>query len=124
MINALHQVCPQVFCAQILQIDHEFLDTPINVYMHAMTMHEWQTIMTVLMMCIRQYVVYPCKFCTNVTHMRFFSSWSCEFLNWEMPAKANSGQFASRENTSLYFNSVSVFQQLGCKLASSLLGTL
>ena len=89
------------FCAQILQADYEFLDTPINVLYacddHAQmedcnegTHHVYITI------C-------PCKFCTNVTHMRFFSSWPCEFLNREIPAKANLGQFTPRENNSLYF---------------------
>ena len=62
----------------------EFLDTPVHIHVHGMTMHEYKTHVT---------------FVRNVTHMKFFNSRTREFLNQE---NFHSGKFAPRENNPLY----------------------
>ena len=49
----------------------------------------------------------------NITHVRFFSCWDCEFLNQENSAKAKvhlSGKLACGENNPLYSMSESVLK--------------
>ena len=54
--------------AQVLRIDHEFLDIPVHVHMH-----EWKTVMTVLGVQAWKITVPPTyvNFVQNVAHMRF-----------------------------------------------------
>ena len=42
--------------ASCMRIDHEFLDAPVHVHVHVVTMHKLNTIITVLVAGIRQIV--------------------------------------------------------------------
>ena len=63
VINALCQkrVWPRdkILCAQIVQTESEFLDTPVHVHVHMATMHEWKTIMMVFIMHVQQITALP-----------------------------------------------------------------
>ena len=63
----------------------EFLDTPICIHIHMVTMHEYKTLMMVRTHCdcMTKYGSTQVSFVQNVTQVRFFSSRACEFLNWE-----------------------------------------
>ena len=64
--------------------DLEFLDIPVHVHMHVVTMHEYKTIMTVLFTSVRQIMVLPMyNFVRNVAHVRFFRFFSITALNQE-----------------------------------------
>ena len=41
----------------------EFLDTPVHIHIHVVTMHEYKTIMTVFIVSVRQITVLSSKLC-------------------------------------------------------------
>ena len=43
--------------------------------------------------CTTNYSFTHVNFVWNVAHMRFFTSWACEFLNWQISAKAKGLSF-------------------------------
>ena len=66
----------------------EFLDTPVHIHIHVVTMHECKTIMmTVLIVSVQQITVLldhmHVSFVRNIAHVRFFSSRVRKFLNRE-----------------------------------------
>ena len=84
-------------------MDREFLDAPVHVHMHVVTMYKWKTNYDdTHHTCTTKYSFTHVNFVQNVAHLRFFSSWACEFLNWKISAEAKDslfGKFAPKEIT-------------------------
>ena len=53
--------------------DLEFLNTPVHIHIHVVTIHECKTVMMVPIVSVRQIKVLPVNinFVRNVTHVRF-----------------------------------------------------
>ena len=60
--------------------DLEFLDTPVYIHVHVVTMHEYKTIMMVLIGSLQKNYSFPSMKCHS---HQIFSSRACEFLHWE-----------------------------------------
>ena len=50
----------QILCAHIYTAENlEFLDTPVHIHIHVLTMHDYKIIMTVLIVSVGQIMVLP-----------------------------------------------------------------
>ena len=50
----------QILCAHIYTAENlEFLDTPVHIHIHVVTMHEYKTIMVVLIVNLQQITALP-----------------------------------------------------------------
>ena len=50
----------QILCAHIYTAENlEFLDTPVHIHIHVVTMHEYKTIMVVLIVSVQQITALP-----------------------------------------------------------------
>ena len=67
------------FCTYAVE-NVEFLDTPVHLHVHVVTMHEYKTI---IYQCTTSYGFTHIKIVQNATQVRFFSSRAHEFLNRE-----------------------------------------
>ena len=77
----------------------------IYVHVNVMSMHEWNSIMAVLIVSAKKITFYRCKLCMKCRSHEIFSSRADEFLNHEIFAKSRDspfGKFALSNNNPLY----------------------
>ena len=65
--------------------------------------------------CTTNYSFTHVNFVWNVAHMRFFTSWACEFLNWQISAKAKGLSFG-KIYTNGKFTPTKITHYMTCKI--------